>query len=451
MVGLAPFPPAAGAFPAQKPDRAIKVAQQTRAMEKDGFMGRIRLRWETDQKRNRDEGKFKSTRLSSSGRPAKLILPQFVKILVAPDKFKGSLSALAAAEALASGFARHWPEAEITRAPIADGGEGFAEALCTALQGAWVSEQVQDPIGREISGRYAWVDREKLAIIDMSEASGLWRLKPEERAPLRANTFGTGQLIRHAAERGAHKILIGLGGSATTDGGIGMAAALGYEFLTCDGDDLAPIPGNLTALIRVNHEGAIDLPEIVAASDVQNPLLGPRGTAHVFAPQKGASGLDIVALEEGLTNLADVVAHDLGVDFRDVTGAGAAGGIGYGLLSFCRASICSGFELVASTLHLEERIAACDLVVTGEGRIDGQTLEGKGPAGVAALARRHGKPVLAFAGSIADHPAVDALFDAHCAIIDEPISLEAAMSRAPEFLTRSAARAARLLKLGQLL
>jgi len=371
-----------------------------------------------------------------------------VKILVAPDKFKGSLSAVAAAEAIACGFQRAWPAAEISHAPIADGGEGFADALRQALQGEWIATRALDPIGREVDVTYAWVEAEKLAIIDMSEASGLWRLKTEERAPLRANTYGTGQLIRHATERGARKILVGLGGSATTDGGIGMAAALGYGFLTSDGEDLEPLPGHLTALIRIRNEGAIELPEIIAACDVQNPLLGPRGTAHVFAAQKGASEKDIVALEEGLLNLADVVASDLECDFRDTPGAGAAGGIAFGLLSFCHAKICSGFDLVAETLHLEDRIAASDLVITGEGRIDGQTLEGKGPAGVAALARKHQKPVLAFAGSIAENPAVDSLFDAHCAIIDEPVALEIAMSRGAEFLTRSAARAARLLLLG---
>jgi glycerate kinase len=371
-----------------------------------------------------------------------------VKILVAPDKFKGSLSAAAAAEAIASGFARAWPAAEISRLPIADGGEGFAEAFCAALGGEWIVTGALDPIGREVEARYVWVEQEKLAIIDMSEASGLWRLKNDELAPLRANTYGTGQLLRHATERGARKILVGLGGSATTDGGIGMAAALGYEFLTSDGDDLEPVPGNLLALIRIEQEGVIDLPEIVAACDVQNPLLGPRGTAHVFSPQKGARAMDIVALEEGLLNLADVVATDLGCDFRDTPGAGAAGGIAFGLMSFCHAKICSGFDLLAETLRLEERIAACDLVITGEGRIDGQTLEGKGPAGIAALARKHGKPVLAFAGSIAENDAVDSLFDALCAIIDEPVSLDAAMSRGAEFLARSAARAARLLQLG---
>jgi glycerate kinase len=227
-----------------------------------------------------------------------------------------------------------------------------------------------------------------------------------------------------------------------------MAAALGYNFLTSDGEDLEPIPGHLLALIRINTEAAIELPEIVAACDVQNPLLGPRGTAQVFSPQKGANEKDVFALEEGLLNLADVVASDLGCDFRETPGAGAAGGIAFGLLSFCGAKICSGFDVIAETLHLEERIATSDLIITGEGRIDGQTLEGKGPAGVAALARQHGKPVLAFAGSITESPDVDALFDAHCAIIDEPVTLDAAMNRGGEFLTRSAARAARLLKLG---
>ena len=371
-----------------------------------------------------------------------------MKILVAPDKFKGSLSAVAAVTAITRGLRAVWPDAEISAAPIADGGEGFAEALCQALGGEWVETRALDPIGREVAARYAWVEAERLAVIEMSEASGLWRLTKEERAPLRANTYGTGQLIRHAVERGARKVFVGLGGSATTDGGVGMAAALGYEFLTSDGEELALFPGHLIALTRIQSDGAIELPEIIAACDVQNPLLGPRGTAHVFSPQKGAGETDIVALEGGLSALADCVTTDLGCDFRDTPGAGAAGGIAFGLMSFCGAKVCSGFDLVAGTLRLEERIAASDLVITGEGRIDGQTLEGKGPAGVAALARRHGKPVLALAGSVAENAAVPALFDAPCGIIDEPTTLDAAMTRAAEFLERAAARAARLISLG---
>jgi len=354
-----------------------------------------------------------------------------MRILVAPDKFKGSLSAAAAAGAISRGLRAVLPDAEIQTAAIADGGEGFAEALCDALGGVWVEARVADALGREVSARYAWVEADRIAILEMSEASGLWRLKRSELAPLRANTFGTGQLLRHAVERGARKIFIGLGGSATTDGGAGMAAALGYHFLTDDGDDLAPFPGNLLSLIRIETEGAVEMPEIVAACDVQNPLLGERGAARVFGPQKGADAKTVVALEEGLLNLADVVAADLGCDFRETPGAGAAGGIAYGLMSFCRARVCSGFDLVADLLKLEERIASSDLVITGEGRLDGQTLEGKGPAGVSALARKHGKPIVAFAGSVADTPGIHALFDAACAIIDEPVDLDSAMAPRP--------------------
>jgi glycerate kinase len=390
-------------------------------------------------------------RLSSLASAVKLAAPPVMRILVAPDKFKGSLSAAAAACAISRGLRGVLRNAEIQTAAIADGGEGFAETLREALGGVWVEAQVQDALGREVSARYAWVEAERIAVLEMSEASGLWRLKKSELAPLRANTFGTGQLLRHAVERGARKIFIGLGGSATTDGGIGMAAALGYRFLTDDGDDLEPFPGNLLSLIRIETEEALELPEIVAACDVQNPLLGERGAARVFGPQKGADAKTVVTLEEGLLNLADVVAADLGCDFRETPGAGAAGGIAYGLMSFGRARVCSGFDLVADLLKLEDRIASSDLVITGEGRLDGQTLEGKGPAGVSALARKHGKPIVAFAGSVAETPAVHALFDAACAIIDEPVDLDEAMARGAEFLERAAGRAARLLKLGNTL
>ncbi|MEQ1861744.1 MAG: glycerate kinase, partial [Chthoniobacteraceae bacterium] len=277
------------------------------------------------------------------------------------------------------------------------------------------------------------------------EASGLWRLKPEERAPLRAHTFGTGQLIRDAAARGAKKILVGLGGSATTDGGAGMAAALGFSLITSDCDELGPYPGDLIALVRIENTNAIDLPEIVAACDVQNPLLGERGTARVFAPQKGADEKTVVHLEASLTQLAEIVAESLGCDFRDAPGAGAAGGIGFGLMSFCRAKMCSGFDLVAATIGLEEKIAAADIVITGEGRLDAQTLEGKGPAGVAALARKHGKPIIAFGGGI--EPAVEKLFDAIVPIIDSPLPLDEAMRRGAELLRRAARRAGRLISI----
>ncbi|MGB8166344.1 MAG: glycerate kinase [Chthoniobacteraceae bacterium] len=370
-----------------------------------------------------------------------------MRILVAPDKFKGSITAVAAADAIVRGWRRASPGDEFDVAPIADGGEGFAETLCGALAGEWIACEALDPLGRKISARYAWVAERKLAIIDMSEASGLWRLKPEERAPVTANTFGTGQLIRDAATHGAKTILIGLGGSATTDGGIGMAAALGYEMRNAKGEKLEAIPSHLASLSRVVSEDVIQLPEIIAACDVQNPLLGPRGTAHVFSPQKGADARTVEELENAMARLADVVANDLGGDFRNEPGAGAAGGLGFGLMSFCGAKIRSGFDVVAETLGLAERIAASDLVITGEGRLDDQTLDGKGPAGVAALAHARGRRVLAFAGSVSTGAPHDRLFDATCGIIDEPVPLETAMERGAEFLERAAWRAARLFHL----
>jgi glycerate kinase len=368
-----------------------------------------------------------------------------MKLLIAPDKFKGSISAAAAAQAIADGWREGMPGAECVVAPIADGGEGFAEAMSLALGGTWIERTAQDPLEREVPCRYAWVEAEKLAIIEMAEASGLWRLKTEERAPLRAHTFGTGQLLRDAIERGARKILMGLGGSATTDGGAGMAAALGYNLLTSDGEDLGPYPGDLIALTRILKDDAIDMPEIIAACDVQNPLLGERGCARIFSPQKGADEKTVVHLEASMNQLAEMVTESLGCDFRNEPGAGAAGGIGFGLMSFCGAKVRSGFDLLAETIGLEAKIAAADVVITGEGRLDAQTLEGKGPAGVAALARKHGKPVLAFGGGI--DPEAENLFDATVPIIDSPIPLDEAMRRGAELLYCAARRTGRLLTL----
>jgi glycerate 2-kinase len=371
-----------------------------------------------------------------------------MKVLIAPDKFKGSLTAREAGEAMTRGVKAVWPEAEVDLAPMADGGEGFAEALCVAMGGEWIETRAQDPIGREVAARYVWIAEKKLAVLEMSEASGLWRLRADERAPLRATTYGTGQLMRHAIERGALTILVGLGGSATTDGGVGMARALGYEFFGTNGQTLGSIPGDLPKLSRISQPERQEWPEIVAACDVQSPLLGNRGTAQLFSPQKGASPGTVVQLEAAMTHLADVVARDLGCDFREAAGAGAAGGIGFGLLSFCQGQIRSGFEVVADAIDLEKRIAESDLVLTGEGRMDEQTLEGKGPAGVAALARQLGRPVVALAGSIAADSPVPRLFDGSLAIVDEPITLPDAMRRAGEFLQRATQRAAQLIQLG---
>lgn len=369
-----------------------------------------------------------------------------MNLLIAPDKFKNSLSAAAVSAALSEGWKSVLPKTDVSFAPIADGGEGFSEALASALSGEWVQVGSVDALGRSISCRFFWVPDTRTAILAMSEASGIERISVQDRDPYRANTEGTGILLRGAIGLGARRVLLGLGGSATTDGGIGMAAALGYRFLCAQtGEVLDPIPSNLSRIGRIDGSRVGALPDIVAACDVQNPLLGPRGTAAVYAPQKGADVDAVDFLEKGLLHLADIVRRDLGCDFRDTPGAGAAGGIGYGLLSFCRASMEPGFDLVAKAVDLDSRIAQADLVLTGEGRLDSQTLEGKGPAGIAAMARSAGKPVVAFAGAIEESPEILARFDAVFPIVDRAVPLETALREAPFFLQRAAARAARLL------
>ena len=361
------------------------------------------------------------------------------------------MSAASAASAMGRGWNRAMPEAQTHFAPIADGGEGFCEALHLALGGVWVDVDTEDALGRPIRARYLWMAGTRTAVIEMSEASGLWRIRRQDFDPLRASTFGTGTLMRNAIERGARRIWVGLGGSATTDGGMGMAAALGFRFFDAQRKELEPLPSNLSRVREVHAEGCVSLPELVAACDVHNPLLGERGTAAVFAPQKGASPEQIEILEQGLAVYAEAVRRLVGVDLRDAPGAGAAGGIGFGLMALCRAKMEPGFDLVARVVGLEARIRAADLVLTGEGRLDAQSLEGKGPVGLARLARACGKPVLAFAGSVQESAALWDVFDSIIPITEGPVSLEESVRGGVDFLERAAFRAARLLKLRDIL
>ena len=366
------------------------------------------------------------------------------RILIAPDKFKGSLTAPEAAEAIVRGIKAACPDAALESKPIADGGEGTAEAICAALGGSWIKVPATDPLGRPIAARYAWL-KDKMAVIDMSEASGLGRLSIAERDPLHASTFGTGQLIADAIRRGAGKILVGLGGSATNDGGSGMAAALGFAFFDRHDRRLKALPVNLADLARIQAPDAPLRATIIGLCDVQNPLTGERGASRTYGPQKGADPRMVQRLDGDLSHLADIVARDLQCDFRATPGAGAAGGLGFGLLSFCGATLRSGFETLAETQQLEKEIAASDLVITGEGRIDAQTLEGKGPAGVAALARKHGKPVIAFAGAVADDQRIATAFDRVFAITPPGLPLDDAFREAPRLLENCAAGAAKIL------
>jgi glycerate kinase len=360
-----------------------------------------------------------------------------MRAVIAPDKFKGSLSAHEAACALAAGLARI-PGLIADCCPVADGGEGFAEALAKR----WTEVQaIADPLGRPVIARYGW-SGDAMAVIEMSEASGHRRLKPEERNPWQTSTFGTGQLIRHAASQGASVVAVGLGGSATNDAGAGAAAALGWQFLTSDGEPVEAKPANFLAIERIQPPESEDLPRIVAACDVRNPLLGPEGASRVYARQKGADDRMIEHLEMALEHLADLVAEQVGVDHRLLPGAGAAGGLGYGLATFCGAEMTRGFTLVAEALRLEERIAASDFVITGEGRIDSQTRHGKAPAEVARLAKKYGKPVAAVCGECEPGGGHSEWFDFVVALRDFEPSPERSMANAKELLGRAAERIA---------
>jgi len=385
-----------------------------------------------------------------------------MRILIAPDKFKGSLSAREVADHIATGLRERLEGAIIKTLPIADGGEGTAEVIRDARGGELVTCTAHDALGRSAEGGYVWLHDTATAVIEMSAVAGLWRIAPEERDLLRANTYGVGEMMKDAAKRGAKEILLGLGGSATNDGGLGMARALGFLFFATGKEQeqekelerpaqlvkltrIVPpnTAGNSTALSRRVGEAAF--PRVIAAVDVKNPLLGRRGATRTFGPQKGGTPEQLEILENGLTTLADVASRDLGSDFRETPGAGAAGGLGFGLMTFCGASVKSGFEMVAEFVRLRSAIEEADVVITGEGRLDEQTLEGKGPAGVARLARELGKRVFAIVGSGSETAAVSALFESVLVLARPPITPEQSIARAPELLQERARELAQMM------
>jgi glycerate kinase len=388
-----------------------------------------------------------------------------VRILIAPDKFKGALNAREVAKNIAKGLRDALPDAKIDIVPMADGGEGSAEAICEARGGSWLKCKAHDPIGRQIEARYGWIEDGKLAVMEMSEAAGMRRLTENERDPVHATTFGVGEMILDAANRGANEIIIGLGGSATNDGGWGMARALGYRFFS-DGKELTDGVSDLAKLTNITSPkkviGALAaesaqpkdrrltqprlqsaVPKIIAAVDVRNPLLGENGATRVFGPQKGASKGELNILEQALTRLADVVAREFDLDYRDKPGAGAAGGLGFGLMSFCGATIRPGFDVVAEAVGLESKMKDVDLVITGEGSLDRQTLEGKTPAGVARMARKLGKKVFAIVGRASENGDVRGIFDGVYHNARPGMSEKENMERAAELLRENAQELAR--------
>jgi glycerate kinase len=321
-----------------------------------------------------------------------------MRILIAPDKFKGCLSAQEVAAAISKGIHEALPRAEVDLMPIADGGDGTAEILCHALHGSSIACRVHDPLGRQIDARYCVVEKEKLAIMEMSEAAGMRRLAENDRDPLRATTFGVGQMILDAARRGSAKIIVGLGGSATNDGGFGMARALGFRFFDGEGMQVRSAINKLRTLKRIEAPRNLVLPSIVAVADVQNPLLGRHGATRVFGPQKGVAGIQLLLLEKSLKRLASVAVRQIRSVDPKSRGMGAAGGLGFGLAIFAGATLQPGFQVVADMINAKARIQAADFVITGEGRFDAQTLSGKGPAGIASLAHECRKPVFGIVG-----------------------------------------------------
>lgn len=354
-------------------------------------------------------------------------------ILLALDKFKGSLTSPQACAAVTRGLRKGGCMDEIEVCPIADGGEGFTEAVFTALGGEWVTAPAHDAQGREITARYGLIQRHghAEAVMEMSAASGLAMVSDLPLDPRTATTRGTGELMLHAMAHGAQRILIGIGGSATNDGGTGMATVLGYEFLDAEHKLITDLPTEMERVHRIAKAHRLAC-EIIVACDVTNPLLGPLGASTVYGPQKGVR--DIPFFEERMRRLADIVTRDLGCDHRHEKGAGAAGGLGFGLMSFCGAKLRCGFDLVADITGMRERIARADLVITGEGCMDGQTLHGKGPAGVAQMARAMGKRVIGIAGIIKHSEELRAIFDEMIEVKPPAMPVAEAITRAAELV-----------------
>ncbi len=376
-----------------------------------------------------------------------------MKIVIAPDSYKESLSALDVATAIETGFREIYPHAEYVKVPVADGGEGTVEAMVAATQGHIVQVSVTGPLGEPVNAFYGLSGDMRCAYIEMAAASGLESVPPTRRNPLLTTSWGTGELIRHALDAGVSQIIIGIGGSATNDGGAGMAQALGAKLLSAGQQQIAPGGGALETLAR------IDLSEldprladcrIDVACDVTNPLTGPQGASAVFGPQKGATAAMIERLDRGLQHFAQIIDRDLDIDVLNLEGGGAAGGMGAALYAFCGANLRPGIEIVTDALGLADLVADADLVITGEGRIDSQTIHGKVPVGVAKVAKRFNVPVIGIAGSLTADVGVvhqhglDAVFS----VLYSVCTLDEALANAAANVRMTARNVAAVLEMG---
>jgi glycerate kinase len=378
-----------------------------------------------------------------------------MKIVLAPNALKGSLTAEAAACAMERGVRRVLPEADVVRVPVADGGDGAGALLGNVLGAVRVDVTATGPLGARLTAPLYYNAAKRLAVFEMASVAGLALLTPDEYDPLHATTRGVGELIRAALDLGAERLIVGIGGSATTDGGGGMAHALGVRFYDAQGRALNPADGVLTEIQRVDMRGLdmrVRVFDIHVMCDVDNPLLGECGAARVYAPQKGATPAQVELLEAGLENLAAIIARDLSLDVRDVPGAGAAGGLGAGLMAFLGAKLSRGVDVILDALDFDTVLQGADLVLTAEGRADAQTAHGKAPAGVAARAKKHGVPCVLLAGSVADDAEVLREYGVTAVVSINPssVSLPEAMDNAAHYLEVAAEKAVREFCAGSL-
>lgn len=377
-----------------------------------------------------------------------------MKIVIAIDSFKGCMSSLEAAKAFEQGVKKVYPMAEVLKYSLADGGEGTVESLIDGGKGKNIKIVAKDPLMRDKECFYGILNNGKIAVIEMAAASGLPLLNISERDPLKTSTYGTGELIKDALKRGCRDFIVGIGGSATNDAGMGMLEALGVKFLDINGKKLQPIGENLGRVEKFDVSGMI--PELkeskfLVACDVDNPFYGPRGAAEIYSRQKGATEEVVKILDKGLEHFSNIVKRELGKEIGNFPGAGAAGGLGGGFLSFLKAVLKPGIDIVIDTINLEEEIKNADFVITGEGRIDSQSVMGKTPIGVARIAKKYDIPVIGVAGSLSDDAGVvnshgiDAIFS----IMNYPIKIENALRKenATKLMSKNAEQIMRLIKI----
>ncbi len=379
-----------------------------------------------------------------------------MKIVLAPDSFKGNLTSLQVASAIEKGIRRVIPNANCIKVPMADGGEGTVQSLVDATGGKFIRKRVKGPAGKPVSARYGILSDGKTAVIEMAEASGLPDVEgTKDKNPMKTTTYGTGQLMMDAINKGANHIILGLGGSATTDGGAGMAQALGIRFLDKRGNEIKELGagGMLSKVASIDMSGLdsrMKKAKVTVASDVENPLCGKKGAAHVFGPQKGATPAMVTKLDANLKHFAGVIKKDLRKDVLKLKGAGAAGGLGAGLVAFTGAKLKSGVDIVVEATELAKYLKGADLCITGEGRVDFQTAFGKTPSGVAKAARKQKVQTVAIGGGITDDArgvfehGIDGLASA-CA---RDMSLEDAMANSKAHLANAAERVIRLVLIG---